>query len=244
MGQSARAVLTVLMLFIPLAALLTGALPDPPAQAGPILWTLRILLPLAFVAGVWALVASARRKDRLPDFLSQHVSHFFERDGFCFAIRPIASDGVCFFELLYQNRYDRPSEARVVISRGVSRIMTIPISCEGGAFGVVQAPYGVHANYRGTTRKFEVSAAVRYPQGKGQPVRFREGVAVGKAKLNSWAGAATAASLAMLSMALSQPTAQLPCNSCCRPTSPRSFQMKCPSTPKRFGGRATRWSRR
>ena len=197
MGQSAKAVLIVSLFPLVIGAIAAWGAPQHP---GAVAWVLRFVLPAAALAGVALLIRDARRPDLVPDFLTRQGLTFFERDGFCFTIIPVIIEGTCYFEMWYQNRYERACQARVVVSRGVKRIMTIPIDCEEAAYGVVRAPYAVHPNYQGTTRIFEISAAAHYPNGKGKLLRFRGGMGVGRVKMQNWSGAAAMMTLGLAGM--------------------------------------------
>jgi len=163
-------------------------------------WSMRVLLTSLTVAAAAMLVYSSRRADLVPDFLTQQGGGFFERDGLCFTIAPIVEGDVCLFQIYFQNRYERPCQGLIVLKRGLSMIAAIPIDCDAAGFGVVRVPYGVHADYQGSVRTFEVSAAVRYSQGRGKLLRFRGGRGVGKAKVNSWAGAEAIMMVGMLGL--------------------------------------------
>lgn len=123
------------------------------------------------------------QRDLVPDFLSRHSRDFFDRDGFCFLITPAAVDGVCVLNVLFQTRYDSPSQARLAIrpAKGLlrtrSKILTIAIDidCPPAGFGIAQVAMPVPRKYQGRSQKFDVGANVAYPQGKGKMVRFRDG---------------------------------------------------------------------
>jgi hypothetical protein len=155
----------------------------------PVIWSLRVAMPLAAVGVIWLLVRVARRPDRLPDHLARTTGKYFEREGLCFAPRfEAAYGGACFLCLYVQNRFARPASARIdalppVRSFRLSRVPLAPVSvrveCPGGAFGVVRVPFGVPAKYQGKRLAFEVAADVKYPAGRGEMLRQRGGVRAG-----------------------------------------------------------------
>ena len=56
-------------------------------------------------------------KDKVPDLLRQTCGTYFERDGFCFAIVPAASEGQGRLDVYFQNRYASLAAARLSSSR-------------------------------------------------------------------------------------------------------------------------------
>ena len=129
------------------------------------------------------------RRDLLPDILKKCAGGYFEQDGFCFAIRSGVKDGHFAWNVLFQNRYERPCKALVAFRPATRFIgfgradlpeVRIEIDCDGGSFGSATVPYGIPQAYQGKKQRFEVVAVSRYPQGKGKMLRFRQGMRVGK----------------------------------------------------------------
>jgi hypothetical protein len=132
------------------------------------------------------LILDARRRERLPDLLLKESGSYFEKDGFCFALSPIAVDGRCWMRIFFQNRYANGCDARVVLQAKASFwSLTTPgsadvnIHCEGGAFGVCGFNFPIPRKCQGKTLKFELAAESNYPNGRGKKLRFRDGLRVG-----------------------------------------------------------------
>jgi hypothetical protein len=197
MGQSANAVVALLMIvFAGAAAIAWG---DEEIQVG-----FDIGFTLAAVGALSVLAYGMFRRDKVPDFLRQVVGTYYERDGFTFAIQPIKKEGICQMAVLFQNRHGEPCDAQVVIKPSREFFMTrrpipqlaIGIHCEGGAFGVAFVPWGVPKQYHGKRQNLDIGASVRWPHGKGEMLRFRDGIAVKGPKLGAVQIATTIAAAA------------------------------------------------
>src|SRR4051794_21970080 len=109
MSESGKSLLAVGFIGFTIASLICWFAAAPGATPG---WALLVGLPLAAPACLGLLLWALFRKDRAPDFLRQRFGAYFERSGFCFAVT-CASEGVlAFLDLYYQNRYERPCQAR------------------------------------------------------------------------------------------------------------------------------------
>ncbi len=143
-----------------------------------------LLLP-----AIGLLVWADFRRDRVPDFLRKHVKRYFEQDGFCFMILPSVKDGCFAWQILFQNRFERPCNALVAF-RPATRFVgfgradlpdvRIEVDCDGGGFGSANVPYGIPRTYQGKRQQFELIAVSHFPDGKGEMLRFRDGMRVGK----------------------------------------------------------------
>lgn len=188
MGESAKALLGAFILLGSIGALMIWVAVCVPST--PLVWTLRLGLPVVVIAAAAILLRAKRRKDLAPDFLRSLMGKPFERDGMCFSILPALRNGTYFLNILFQNQYSAPCIFRVVIALpdksfllGKHRFpgVALDIACGGGALGLVSAPIGIPAKYQGRSTKFELAAATAYPTGKGKLLRFRNGLRVGKA---------------------------------------------------------------
>jgi len=162
-----------------------------------------ILLLPAIALLVWADF----RRDRVPDILRTRVKKYFERDGFCFAVLPSVKDGRFAWQVLFQNRYERPCNTLVAFRPGTGFVgfgradlgeVRIEISCDGGGFGCATIPYGIPLAYQGKKQQFELIAVSQFPEGKGKMLRFRDGMRVGKHHKSSADMAVTALSVLAL----------------------------------------------
>jgi hypothetical protein len=145
------------------------------------LFFLIAVLPVPF------LILATRRHDKAPDFLSNITTKFLERTGFCFVPSIEFADGTCYLVLHFQNRYERACEAFVELECsdesqqadfGLSAFR-IEISCPPAGFGRAAKPWPIPPTAQGRDVRFNVFAKVRYPNGRGGLVRFRDGRGVG-----------------------------------------------------------------
>jgi hypothetical protein len=127
-------------------------------------------------------------------YLRQIAGSYFETGGFCFAILHAIRERTCRLDIYYQNRYERPCRARVImqppqqflLNRRPVGSITLAIECEGGAFGVARIPWAVPGALQGKKQSFDIGADVEYPSGHGAMLRFRDGMQVGGAKREGW----------------------------------------------------------
>jgi len=161
-------------------------------------WALRLVPPVIGLGALVLVCWAQWRKDKVPDFLRRVTKTYFDRRGFCFSVGAKVRDDTCLLQIVYQNRYERRCEARVVLKPSVGffltrkkvRNMALDIECGPAAFGLAQIPFPVPEKYQGQTVSFDVGAAVRYPEGRGKMLRYREGLTVGTAKFSSYGGQA------------------------------------------------------
>jgi hypothetical protein len=200
MGESGKALLALgFMTFALAGAVLWVEIPASPA----VTWSARLGCPVAAFICLGILLWAHFRKDRAPDFLKQQFGQSFEQSGFCFHIACTTEGSIALLTLYFQNRYERECDARVVVtpSRGFwlnrpsGGTVAVDLICQGGAFGVTRVPWGIPHQYQGKTGSFDVAAAVRYPEGRGRMLRFRDGLAVGKTTLDGWQVTLTVAGL-------------------------------------------------
>lgn len=208
MGESKKAILGLIAIFSAVGAFIVwknGAGPGVPAS---VVLPLRIAFPLVFLASGAPLLWAFTRKDIEPDIIRQIAGRPFERDGLCFCIIPRAYDGVMCLNIVFQNQYASACDARVVVSPPLKSFslggrqfpaVAVDIQCDGGAVGVVRTAFGVPAKFQGRRILFEVAAATKYRGGRGQLLRFRNGMRVGKAN-SSGLGAAVVAAAVVTAM--------------------------------------------
>ncbi len=144
--------------------------------------TLAALLSLGLV--LWGHLF---RADKVPDFLARDFDNYLEKQGLAFILYPAVEYGVCFMELWYQNRHASPCSADVVVrpARGFWLIrskfveMIFHVEAEPAAYGVVRLAIPVAEKLQGKEQMFEIGAKVKYPDGRGKLLRFKEGSPVG-----------------------------------------------------------------
>jgi hypothetical protein len=91
MNQSIKSVLALVILICLGTSIFGWATPGIAGVPGSQFWLRAsgVLLLPAIALLVWADF----RRDLAPDFLRQRVKHYFDRDGFCFAVFPSMSKG-------------------------------------------------------------------------------------------------------------------------------------------------------
>jgi hypothetical protein len=197
MGESAKAVLALLFIVFCIAAAIAWADPN-------IHFAIDVGLTLAALIPLLLLLYSLLRRDKAFDFLYHLVGNYFERDGFQFAVVPRIEASMCQIAILFQNRYSNRCEAQVFVKPSQEFFMTrrpidhlsIGVVCDGGAFGAVLIPWGVPKQFQGKKQNLDIGASVRYPQGKGQMLRFRDGTPVKGPTLSAFQIATTVAAAA------------------------------------------------
>jgi hypothetical protein len=124
------------------------------------------------------------RADEVPDYLRQQVGKYFNRDGFCFGIVPTAMNGVCNFEVYFQNQHENRCVGRIALrpargfflGRANMEWIILEVDCEPAAFGVARIAVPLPAKLQGRRQAFEIGASVEYPDGKGRRLRFGDGI--------------------------------------------------------------------
>ncbi len=144
-----------------------------------------VATPLAIGALAGFFVLHFRR-DKAPNFLRRQYKRYLERSGFCFGILVDSREGVAFLDIPFQSRYAKPSIAQIGLRQSIDPLsaagrepfLTVEIECGRGAFGVGHFPVAIPAKFQGETLRLQATASVRYPEGKGEMLRFRNGVPV------------------------------------------------------------------
>ncbi len=206
MGESAKAVVALVMIVGMFGSALSWMMDDSTLGA-------RLGFPAAALGSLGVLIWSLTRKDRAPDLLRGVTRPYFERDGFCFAIVPATTDRSARLDIYYQNRYERPCRAQVVLNPSQQFFLNrrpvgsfrVEVECEGGAFGVISMPWGIPAPFQGQIQSFDVAAHVEYPGRRGRLLRYQDGLHVGKARKTVWSGVLTVAAATGGMIVLSKP---------------------------------------
>jgi hypothetical protein len=179
------------------------------------IWYIRIGSTAAALTSLAVLLKLHFQADKAPDYLRQVAGNYFNRDGFCIACAAIAREGVCQFVTYFQNQYDRPCIAQVAIRPGRnfflgrSEIETFAfeVKCGPAAFGIAKFPVPLPNELQGKRQPIDVGASVDYPRGKGNRIRFRDGIVLrANAQFkNSFATALTVAGAAGGAIVLTTP---------------------------------------
>ena len=179
MREAIKVASVVVLLFaIPAAAIVWMDEPPSPTE-----WLVRVLCPLAALAAMICFLRLHFQRDIVPDYLRAVTAEYLNRDGFCFAIRPETSQGICYLNAYFQNQHDQPSDCRIalrpsrrfLLGRAPIPTLEYAIHCEPAAFGVARLSMPVPGELQGKRQLFDVGASVDYPQGKGRRLRFRDG---------------------------------------------------------------------
>ena len=192
MGQSFRATLGALIILTGLPAALFWAV--QPIQGASWIWIGRIGCSLVALVSAVVLIWAKTRKSKAPDFLAEICANYFERNGLCFAIVPQIVGTHCQLSIYYQNRYEHPCEGLIwivptnVAFKDVSSLpeFKLNIACAGGEFGRMFCLCGLPLQFKGKPILWNVSAMTKYPKGRGQLLRLRDGLRVGtEAKISA-----------------------------------------------------------
>jgi hypothetical protein len=124
-----------------------------------------------------------------PDVLAELVDHYFECDGLCFVPTLEVIDGICWFNVYCQNRYERPCRAALAfipmegMARSSDQRSDVPplvtnVGCDGGEVAVVRFPYPIASKWQGRIMIYDITGTVAYDGGRGRLIRSREGMPV------------------------------------------------------------------
>lgn len=189
MNPSLKAVLAAVLIFS-LGALAASWVAD--LNPG-LVWPLRIGGGSLAGVALGLLIRAELRKDQVPEFLIRQFGGCYESSGFCFVVCPEDEAGHSMLRVYFQNRYANRCEAVVRIQhiRWRLRVPDVPacqirIDCPGAAYGYTGIAWPIPLNWQGKTILLGLSAASRYPEGKGDLLRFREGTYVGSIRAASW----------------------------------------------------------
>ena len=149
-----------------------------------ITWGLRIGGPAFAILALGLILKLHFRADLAHDYLRDRLRTYFNRDGFCFAFVATAVDGIAYMDAYFQNQRDKPCVGRIAMrpargffmNRAKIDAITYEIACAPAAFGFARLAIPIPEKLQGKRQSFEVGASVRYPDGKGQRLRYRDGV--------------------------------------------------------------------
>ena len=180
MGESTKAVTSVVLI----AGVIAGAIGWFSDRPDAVAWGLRIGGPTLAVLALGLIFKLQFRSDLARDYLREHARKYFNRDGFCFAFGSSKDNGVGYIEAYFQNQHDQPCIGRIALrpARGflMGRVkidaVTFEIACAPAAFGVARIAIPISEKVQGKRQAFDVGASVDYPNGKGQRLRFHDGI--------------------------------------------------------------------
>lgn len=210
MGQSVKAVLQLLLIVAVIGAIVAwnDDKPDIVTQC------FRYGGSAAAIGIIYLLWKASSRKELLPDVLLRQCGSYFERNGLCFGFSTFVSNGVCWLNVFFQNRYERPCQGRIVLqppikSFGIRRLpldaIDLDVDCEGGACAVWRIPWPIPAQLQGRKLACDVAGDASYPQGAGKLLRWREGLRAGSPGGTGRRAAATAGLLLVGVVSISSP---------------------------------------
>lgn len=193
MSESIKATLALMVAAFVLAGIIAW-MPQMTKEISTLIWWLRIICPILALLCLAPLVWAQTRKDKAPDFLARVSPRYFERDGFCFAIIPRVTAGNCFMQIFFQNRYERPCSAQILIRGSTSlfsgrpdlKDIALGVSCSPAEFGCSTIPWPIPQELQGKSVSLSVYAGVKYPNGRGALLRYRDGLRVGSIGADMW----------------------------------------------------------
>lgn len=193
MNESLKATLGVVIAACALMGIIAW-MPSMTNEVSSVMWRLRIGCPVLGILCLVPLVWAQTRKDKAPDFLARITPRYFERDGFCFAIVPQVAAGSCAMQIFFQNRYDRPCSSQILIRGSTSlfngrpdlRDIALGVSCASAEFGCSTIPWPISQELQGKEVWLSVYAGVKYTQGRGTLLRYRDGLRVGAVGTDIW----------------------------------------------------------
>jgi hypothetical protein len=193
MNESIKAVLGLVVAACALVGIVAW-LPGATNQVSMVTWWLRIGCPILGVICLAPLIWAQARKDKAPDFLARITPRYFERDGFCFALIPQVADGNCTLHIYFQNRYDRPCSAQILIRASSGLFSGRPdlsdialgLPCGPAEFGRSSIPWAIPQNLQGKAVSLSIYAGAKYPNGRGTLLRYRDGLRVGAVGTDVW----------------------------------------------------------
>jgi hypothetical protein len=193
MNESIKATLGLVVAACALAGIIAW-MPGPTNVVSSVTWWFRIGCPILGIVCLVPLVWAQTRKDKVPDYLARIAPRYFERDGFCFAIVPQVVKGNCTMQVYFQNRYDQPCSAQILIRASSGLFSGRPdlsdvalgISCGPAEFGCSAIPWAIPESLQGKATSLSLYAGVKYPNGRGTLLRFKDGMRVGAIGTDVW----------------------------------------------------------
>lgn len=180
MRESVKAVLLLLLIFSALAALFAWTDDRPDTTT----WWLRIGSTAICLVSLCVLFWMQLRRNVFPDYLLDIAGEYFNRGDLCFAFDISTVEGAARLTMFYQNHRDAACRGQVALrpargfflGRADMETIVFQVECEPAALGFVSTSLPIPQQLQGKKQSFEVGASVRYPEGKGKLVLFRDGI--------------------------------------------------------------------
>ena len=180
MGESTKAICALLLIIGAIAGAIAWTADRPDTTT----WGFRIGGPTLAILALVLILKLHSRADLVDDYLRDHAGTYFNRDGFGFAFIATAVDGIAYMDAYFQNQHDKPCTGRIALrpargffmNRAKIDTMTYEIACAPAAFGFARLAIPIPETLQGKRQSFEVGASAHYPAGKGQRLRFHDGV--------------------------------------------------------------------
>jgi len=211
MGESTKSVCALVMVVGIVVAAVAWTTDRPDATT----WTFRIGGLVMTVLALGFILKLHFRADVAHDYLRSRTGTYFNRDGFCFAFVATAVDGIAYLDAYFQSQRDKPCVGRIALrpargffmTRAKIESITYEIECPAAGFGFARIAVPISEKLQGKAQSFEVGASVSYPDGKGERLRFHDGVFLRSNTNfgNSFGTALTVAGAATGSLILSKP---------------------------------------
>lgn len=180
MSESIKAICWLVIIICEFVAVFVWSDDRPDATV----WKLRLGCIIVAVLALVPIFKLNTRRDHVHDYLGDLSGSFFNRKGFTFSFEAMAIDGTAYMYAYFQNQYDQPCVGQIALRpvnklfRGRAKIETIryKIDCAPAGFGFARIAIPIPQDLQGKPLQFEVGAAAEFPDGKGQRLRFDDGV--------------------------------------------------------------------
>ena len=103
---------------------------------------------------------------------------------FVLPLVPRITNGTCSMQIYFQNRYDQPCSAQILIrassglfsGRAELSDITLGLKCDPAEFGCSIIPWTIAESLQGKLVSLSLYAGVKYPNGRGSLLRFKDGM--------------------------------------------------------------------
>ncbi|MAX24240.1 MAG: hypothetical protein CMJ19_07025 [Phycisphaeraceae bacterium] len=152
----------------------------------PIMWVISAGIMAFGVVLLVIYLKLSNQKDLAFDYLGTITQSYFNRDGFTYYPAVGSENGRAVMAVAFQNQYDKRVLAKVafrpkpkLLGREVRLSpMVFYIECPPAGYGHVKTEFTIPDKAQGKVIALETGANVKYPEGKGNRVRFGDGVLI------------------------------------------------------------------